>query len=114
MKHLYITRLSEFGTNDLIITNTRGNVIDFLRHACKGIDVQLSLDHILYEGRVYSLSTPARRRGLNDKIRLHKDVYLVPVKGIDVDSIANCLSDQEPHGARAREFIKRHFKLEDI
>ena len=114
-KHLYITRLSEFGTNDLIITNGKGHIIDLLPHACHGVDLPLTLDSILVGGTVYSLQTKPQRRRLTETIRalrMEREVTLVPVRRIHPHDISHCISDGSVNSARAAEFLKRYFNLE--
>jgi hypothetical protein len=113
-KQLFITRMSDFGTNDLIITNGKGHVIDILPHACHGVDLPLTLDSVLFAGKVYSLKTKPQRRRLTDVIRAQRaerEVRLVPVRRIKPHDISHCISDDSVNGARAHEFLKRYFDL---
>jgi hypothetical protein len=110
-RKLFLTRLSEFGTNDLVVTTGKGHVIDVLQHGCKGIDFPLALDHILYEGKVYDLSTPAKKRRLSTQIRGDREVRLVPVQQVNLEDIAGCVNDRSIAGVRTLEFIKQHFDL---
>jgi hypothetical protein len=110
-KKLFITRLSEFGTNDLIVTTGKGHVIDVLQHGCKGIDFPLCLDHALYEGRVFSLDSPAKKRRLATAVKGNRDIRLIPVRHVEISDIHTCLDDRSLSSIRTLDFVNRYFDI---